>query len=58
MEFLRAAFALSRRSIYSLHKSSTRDHIQRVALRELGAVQAEVLAQLRYDLPASYAFHK
>ncbi|GAB4819806.1 hypothetical protein N2152v2_006852 [Parachlorella kessleri] len=58
LEFLRAAFRLSRRSIYSLHKSSTRDHIRRVALRELGAVEAEVLAQLRYDLPASYAFHK
>ena len=58
MEFLRAAFRLSRRSIYSLHKSSTRDHIRRVALRELGAAEAEVLAQLRYDLPASYAFHK
>lgn len=46
MEFLRAAFRLSRRSIYSLHKSSTRDHIKRVALKELGAAEAEVLAQV------------
>ncbi|PSC71671.1 methyltransferase 5 [Micractinium conductrix] len=58
MEFLRAAFALSRNSIYSLHKSSTRDYIQKFAQRELHASSAEVLAQLRYDLPASYKFHK
>lgn len=58
IEFLRSAFSLSRHTVYSLHKSSTREHIRRVALRELGAAEAEVLAQLRYDLPASYAFHK
>ena len=32
-------------------------HLQ-VAVSELGADSAEVLAQLRYDLPASYAFHR
>lgn len=58
IEFLRAAFALSRHSVYSLHKSSTRDYIQRLAQRELRAQSAEVLAQLRYDLPATYKFHK
>ena len=58
MEFLRAAFRISRHSIYSLHKSSTRDHIAKIAKRELGAVSAEVLAQLRYDLPATYSFHR
>ena len=107
MDFLRAAFALSRRSVYSLHKSSTRDYIQRLATRELRAQSggrgvrgpqwgsrregrgeqrgaavpaaagrtrpgsrrnnapawlppsaAEVLAELRYDLPATYKFHK
>lgn len=95
-EFLRAAFRLSRNSVYSLHKSSTRDFIQRLAERELrarsgaagcgeparaaAALQrsllaslraktmphalrvtppaAEVLAQLRYDLPPTYKFHK
>lgn len=58
MEFLRAAFRISRHSIYSLHKSSTREHISKVAKKELGATSAEVLAQLRYDLPATYKFHK
>ena len=27
-------------------------------MSELGAASAEVLAQLRYDLPASFAFHR
>ena len=30
----------------------------RIALRDLDAAQAEVLAELRYDLPPSYAFHR
>jgi len=58
MEFLRAAFKISRHSIYSLHKSSTRDYIGKIASRDLKAKTAEVLAQLRYDLPATYKFHK
>lgn len=41
VEFLRAAFQLSRNSIYSLHKSSTRDFIQRLAERELRASSGE-----------------
>ncbi len=50
--------AVSRGAVYSLHKSSTRDHVRRVANGELGASFAEVLAEMRYDLPASYSFHK
>ena len=45
-------------AVYSLHKSSTRAHIQRTAEKELRAASSEVLAQLRFDLPASYAFHR
>ena len=45
-------------SVYSLHKSSTRAHVARVAAGELRAAAAEVLVQLRFDLPASYAFHR
>ena len=32
--------------------------LPQVAETELGASSAEVLAELRYDLPATYAFHK
>nr|CAG4638009.1 EOG090X0BVL [Chydorus sphaericus] len=42
--------------LYSLHKSSTRDHFQRKAPG--WNVNATVLAQLRYDLPSTYKFHK
>jgi len=44
-------------SLYSLHKTSTRDHIVRKA-RESWRVECEVVAELRYDLPASYKHHK
>jgi len=44
-------------SLYSLHKTSTRDHIVRKA-RESWKVDCEVVAELRYDLPASYKHHK
>lgn len=57
MEFLRAAFRISRHSVYSLHKTSTRKYIAKYAVNVLGALSAEPVAQLRYDLPASYSFH-
>lgn len=41
--------------LYSLHKSSTRDYFHRKAPG--WKVEARVLAQLRYDLPATYKFH-
>ena len=44
-------------SVFSLHKTSTRDHIVRKA-KESWKVDCEVVAQLRYDLPASYKHHK
>ncbi|XP_029937026.1 rRNA N(6)-adenosine-methyltransferase METTL5 [Myripristis murdjan] len=56
MKFLRAALTMANKSVYSLHKTSTRQHIQKKA-NEWG-VKMEVIAELRYDLPASYKFHK
>ncbi|EFJ44537.1 hypothetical protein VOLCADRAFT_106378 [Volvox carteri f. nagariensis] len=58
LAFLRSAFHIATTSIYSLHKSSTREFIAKTAKRELGAGSAEVVAQLRYDLPATMKFHK
>ncbi|KAF7493390.1 Methyltransferase-like protein 5 [Sarcoptes scabiei] len=54
--FLKRALQLSTRSVYSLHKTSTRDFIKRKA-EELGA-KVRLLAELRYDLPKTYRFHK
>ncbi|PWA31447.1 hypothetical protein CCH79_00002751 [Gambusia affinis] len=56
MKFLRAALTMSKMAVYSLHKTSTREHIQKKA-NDWG-VKMEVIAELRYDLPASYRFHK
>lgn len=56
MVFLKRAIDSSTKAVYSLHKSSTRDHVLKKA-RDFG-VQGEVLAQLRYDLPNTYKFHK
>ncbi|XP_022072380.2 rRNA N6-adenosine-methyltransferase METTL5 isoform X1 [Acanthochromis polyacanthus] len=56
MKFLRAALTMAQTAVYSLHKTSTREHIQKKA-KDWG-VKMEVIAELRYDLPASYKFHK
>ncbi|XP_020507157.1 rRNA N6-adenosine-methyltransferase METTL5 isoform X1 [Labrus bergylta] len=56
MKFLRAALTMAKTAVYSLHKTSTREHIQKKA-HDWG-VKMEVIAELRYDLPASYKFHK
>merc|ERR1719220_49570 len=56
LEFLQTGLLLARTAVYSLHKSSTRAHVLRKA--EGWGAQAEVLAQLRYDLPNTYKHHK
>ncbi|XP_063821963.1 rRNA N6-adenosine-methyltransferase METTL5 [Ostrinia nubilalis] len=56
MKFLQTALRLSSDSVFSLHKSSTRAHIQK-KIKEWGA-KGSVVAELRYDLPATYKFHK
>ncbi|XP_037542383.1 rRNA N6-adenosine-methyltransferase METTL5 [Nematolebias whitei] len=56
MKFLRAALTMAKTAVYSLHKTSTREHIQKKA-NDWG-VKMDVIAELRYDLPASYKFHK
>uniref|UniRef100_A0A1D1ZTQ7 Methyltransferase-like protein 5 n=1 Tax=Auxenochlorella protothecoides TaxID=3075 RepID=A0A1D1ZTQ7_AUXPR len=60
MDFLRAAAGIAGTSVYSLHKTSTRDFIQKFAVKTLGLATgaATVVAQLRYDLPPTYAFHR
>jgi predicted RNA methylase len=57
VEFLKAAFHLSRGAVYSLHKTSTRAYIGKVAKR-MGCIDAEPIVALRYDLPRSYSFQK
>jgi predicted RNA methylase len=56
MKFLQISLDLATTSVYSLHKTSTREHILTKAAD--WGVRAQVLAELRFDLPASYKFHK
>ncbi|XP_067405371.1 rRNA N6-adenosine-methyltransferase METTL5 isoform X2 [Emydura macquarii macquarii] len=56
MAFLKVALQMAQTAVYSLHKTSTRHHIQKKA--DEWKVKMEVIAELRYDLPASYKFHK
>ncbi|CAK1581664.1 unnamed protein product [Parnassius mnemosyne] len=56
MKFLQMGLNLSCDSVYSLHKSSTRLHIQK-KIKEWG-VKGSVIAELRYNLAATYKFHK
>ncbi|XP_039746877.1 rRNA N6-adenosine-methyltransferase METTL5 [Pararge aegeria] len=56
MKFLKMGLDLTSDSVFSLHKSSTRSHIQK-KIKEWG-VKGSVIAELRYNLPATYKFHR
>jgi putative methylase len=56
MKFLKIATQLSNSKVYSLHKTTTRSYIQKKC-KELNC-EGEVIAELRYNLDASYKFHK
>lgn len=56
MVFLKTALEMARTAVYSLHKSSTRKHIQKKAAE--WKIKMDIIAELRYDLPALYNFHK
>ncbi|KAF9427793.1 hypothetical protein BGZ76_002188 [Entomortierella beljakovae] len=56
MVFLKKGIDLANHAVYSLHKTSTRDHILKKA-KEWG-VECKVVAELKYNLDKSYSFHK
>lgn len=56
MAFLKTALGIAENSVYSLHKTSTREHIQKKAAD--WGVDHEVVAELRFDLSNTYKFHK
>lgn len=59
MLFLHRAMRLVRPggAVYSLHKTSTRDHV-RAKGKEWGAAAADVLAEMRFPLGRVHKFHK
>jgi len=54
--FLEKGIKLATRAVYSLHKTSTREHVLKKG--EAWGTKPQVLAELRYDLPATYKHHK
>nr|CAB3263774.1 methyltransferase-like protein 5 [Phallusia mammillata] len=56
MEFLEAATNMFKTAIYSLHKTSTRKYVCKRA-KSMG-LDASVQAELRYNLDATFTFHK
>lgn len=59
--FLKAGLSLAEsnpnlRAIYSMHKTSTREHLKRKA--EEWKCSFTVIAEMKFDLPAKYDFHK
>ncbi|KAI8377723.1 methyltransferase-like protein 5-like protein [Radiomyces spectabilis] len=56
MVLLKKAIEIAKVAVYSLHKTSTREHIMKKA-KEWG-VTCEVIAELKFDVPMMYKFHK
>ncbi|KAI9471615.1 hypothetical protein LPJ78_005663 [Coemansia sp. RSA 989] len=54
--FLQAACAMATGAVYSLHKTSTREYLVKKA--ESWGFECEVLAELKFDVPMMYKFHK
>ncbi|XP_014664520.1 PREDICTED: methyltransferase-like protein 5 [Priapulus caudatus] len=54
--FLKHGLSMAKTAVYSLHKTSTRAHMKKKAAE--WKVDMEVIAELRFDLPKSYKFHK
>jgi len=56
LNFLKMAIKMTKTAVYSLHKTSTRKYVIGTA-RKWG-VYSKVIAELKFDLPASYKFHR
>lgn len=54
--FLQKAISMSSTAVYSLHKTATREHVKKKTT-EWG-VKLDILAELKFDLAASYKFHR
>lgn len=56
MEFLKCAAKIAKKTVYSMHKMSTRKHVQK-SCATFG-LKGYPIAQLRYNLEATQKFHK
>jgi len=56
LKFLSTALKLSKRAVYSLHKSSTQEYLLDRAKR--WGLEGKILAEIKYPLPKTYAMHR
>lgn len=56
ISFIEKGVHLATESVFSMHKSSTRDYIKRKSME--WNVKGEVIAELRYNIDACYKFHR
>jgi len=54
--FLESALKCTKHAVYSLHKTSTRQFLEKKA-KEWGT-SFQVVAELRFDIPKMYKFHR
>jgi len=57
LAFLQSALAMSTGAVYSMHKTSTREHILRKS-KESWRVNAQVIAQMKFEILHQFRFHK
>jgi predicted RNA methylase len=57
VQFLKTAIRLARHAVYSFHKTSTRSYMIKL-IRESWGLNVEVVAQMKFDIPNMYKFHK
>ncbi|KAL7471041.1 hypothetical protein ACHAXS_013733 [Conticribra weissflogii] len=57
VQFLRTGIRLARRAVYSFHKTSTRPYLIKL-LRDTWGMNVEVVAEMKFDIPNMYKFHK
>jgi len=57
VQFLKTAIRLAKRAVYSFHKSTTRPFLLKL-LKEKWNLNAEVVAEMKFDIKNMYKFHK
>ncbi|VDO52378.1 unnamed protein product [Brugia timori] len=60
LRFVKAGLSILKKNgkLFSLHKSSTRQYIAKFVAQKLPDISADCIAQLRWNLPATYSYHR
>lgn len=58
IRFLRTACRLAQNTVYSFHKTSTRAFLLNLIQNEWMYPNVQVIAQMKFDIPKIYSFHK